>query len=80
MSNSFGQIFRITIFGESYGESIGVVIDGCPPGILIDPKEIEEALKKGEARYLPGITSERTESNEFKIKSGVFNGFSTGAP
>lgn len=80
MSNSFGKIFRITIFGESHGESIGVVIDGCPPGILIDPREIEETLKKGEARYLPGITSERKESNEFKIKSGVFNGFSTGAP
>ncbi len=80
MSNSFGKIFRITIFGESHGEAIGVVIDGCPPGILIDPQEIEETLKKGEARYLPGITSERKESNEFKIKSGIFNGFSTGAP
>ncbi len=80
MSNSFGQLFRITVFGESHGESIGVVIDGCPPGILIDPIEIEETLNKGEARFLPGITSERMESNEFKIKSGIFNGFSTGAP
>ena len=80
MSNSFGKLFRITVFGESHGESIGVVIDGCPPGIPIDPIEIEETLKKGEARFLPGITSERIESNEFKIKSGIFNGFSTGAP
>lgn len=78
-SNSFGNVFRFTTFGESHGSCIGVVIDGCPSGIAIDKKEIEEELSKrspGKHKY----TSKRKENDEVKIVSGVFDGYSTGAP
>lgn len=77
-SNSFGSLFKITTFGESHGESIGVVIDGCPSGLEICEKEIQQALE----RRKPGrmLTSPRKESDEAHILSGVFEGKTTGAP
>ncbi|MFI5222316.1 MAG: chorismate synthase [Bacteroidia bacterium] len=77
--NSFGEIFRITTFGESHGEAVGVVIDGCPPLIPVDLKFIRSELR----RRKPGqssITSSRQEKDEFEILSGVFEGKTTGAP
>jgi len=78
-SNSFGQFFRITTWGESHGPGIGVVIDGCPPGIAIELDVIATDLKKrapgGSAYVTP-----RKEADIPEILSGVFNGFSTGAP
>jgi len=79
MGNTFGKIFRITTFGESHGKGIGVVIDGCPPGIRIDHDFIQRELsrrKPGQSR----ITTARKESDEFEIQSGVFEGRSTGTP
>ena len=77
--NSFGDIFRITTFGESHGEGVGVVIDGCPPGIEIDLKYIQAELdrrKPGQSK----ITTQRKEDEEFSILSGVFENKSTGTP
>ena len=79
MANSFGRQFNITLFGESDGKGIGVVLNGCPSGIEID----EEFLQKEADRQRPGqsaITTARQEKNQFQILSGVFNHTSTGAP
>ncbi|MFN8278145.1 MAG: chorismate synthase [Chitinophagales bacterium] len=77
--NSFGVLFRITTFGESHGEGIGVVIDGCPAGLTIDIPSIQAELE----RRRPGqsaITSARKETDEVTILSGLFEGATTGAP
>ena len=79
MGNSFGKIFRITTYGESHGKGIGVVIDGCPAGITIDELFIRAELD----RRRPGqskITTQRNETDECVILSGVFEGKSTGTP
>ena len=77
--NSFGQIFRITTFGESHGGVVGAVVDGCPPGIKISEDEIQKELD----RRKPGqssITTSRKEEDEIKMMSGVFEGRTTGTP
>ncbi len=79
MSNSFGNIFKITTFGESHGKSIGVIIDGCPAGLLIDEAFIQSELdrrKPGQSK----ITTQRKEPDTFQILSGTFEGKSTGTP
>ncbi len=79
MSNSFGQIFRITTSGESHGKGLGVIIDGCPAGVEIDLAFIQSEL----TRRKPGqskIVTQRKEEDEFEILSGVFEGKSTGTP
>src|SRR5579872_1111188 len=79
MGNSFGKIFRITTFGESHGAAIGVIIDGCPAGLVIDESFIQSELdrrKPGQSK----ITTQRKEDDTFKILSGIFEGKSTGAP
>lgn len=79
MGNSYGKIFRITTFGESHGQAIGVIIDGCPAGLQIDEAFIQSELsrrKPGQSR----ITTQRKEDDSFKILSGVFEGMSTGMP
>lgn len=78
-SNFFGQIFRITTFGESHGIGIGVVIDGCPSNIPITEEEINLELMKRR----PGMnayTSPRKEKDQVQILSGVYEGKTTGAP
>lgn len=77
--NSFGQTFRITTFGESHGEAIGVIIDGCPPNIDVDINFIQSELDKRK----PGqskITTQRKESDTVSILSGIFQGKTTGTP
>jgi chorismate synthase len=77
--NSFGNIFKITTFGESHGNSLGVVIDGVLPNIEFDYQLVQADLDKRK----PGqskITTERIEDNEFEILSGLFEGRTTGAP
>lgn len=79
MFNSFGNLFRITTFGESHGLVIGVVIDGCPAGIKVDDKFIQKELdrrKPGQSK----ITTARKESDQVEIVSGVFEGKTTGMP
>ncbi|MBD3351866.1 MAG: chorismate synthase [Candidatus Lokiarchaeota archaeon] len=77
--NTFGKLFRVTTFGESHGKLIGVVVDGCPAGMEIDEKLIQEDLN----RRRPGqndISTPRKEKDILQIMSGVVNGVSTGAP
>jgi chorismate synthase len=79
MSNSYGTLFRITTFGESHGPAIGVIIDGCPAGLLIDDAFIQSELdrrKPGQSK----ITTQRKEDDVFRILSGTFEGKSTGTP
>jgi chorismate synthase len=77
--NSFGQVFRITTFGESHGEAIGVIIDGCPSNLEVDLGFIQADLDKRK----PGqskITTQRKESDTVQILSGIFEGKTTGSP
>jgi chorismate synthase len=77
--NSFGQLFRITTFGESHGGAVGVVIDGCPPGLALSEGDIQPELD----RRRPGqsaITTPRNEEDVIQILSGVFEGRTTGTP
>jgi chorismate synthase len=77
--NSFGDLFRITTFGESHGTALGVVIDGCLPGVDIDENVILAEL----ARRKPGqssITTARNEDEQVEILSGIFEGKTTGNP
>jgi chorismate synthase len=77
--NTYGQLFRITTFGESHGPALGVVIDGCPSNLSIDLDFIQAELNKRK----PGqsvITTKRNEDESFEILSGVFEGKTTGAP
>src|SRR5438067_11493070 len=79
MGNTFGQLFRVTTFGESHGGGIGVVIDGCPPKIEIS----ETDLKREIDRRRPGqskITTQRKEEDRCEILSGVFEGKTLGTP
>lgn len=77
--NSFGQLFRITTFGESHGEATGAIVDGCPPGLTLSEKDIQPDLdrrKPGQSK----ITTYRKEADAIHILSGVFNGKTTGTP
>lgn len=77
--NTFGNIFRLTTFGESHGDAIGGVVDGMPAGIEIDLEFIQQELN----RRRPGqskITTSRQEADQVEILSGVFEGKSTGCP
>ncbi len=77
--NSFGQNFKITTCGESHGGAVGVIIDGCPPGLEITLEEIQYELD----RRKPGqsaITTPRKEEDTIHVLSGIFNGKTTGTP
>jgi chorismate synthase len=79
MGNTFGQLFRVTTFGESHGGGLGVVIDGCPPRIEISEAEIQRDLD----RRRPGqskLTTQRKEEDRCEILSGVFEGKTLGTP
>ncbi len=76
--NSFGKIFRISIYGESHSTGVGVIIDGCPPGVPIKPEMFTEDLKKRQGGKKG--TTPRKESDIPEIISGVFNDYSTGTP
>jgi len=77
--NSFGQVFRITTFGESHGPALGVVIDGCPAGLELTREEIQAELN----RRKPGqnaLTTPREEGDQVEILSGLFEDKTTGTP
>lgn len=85
--NSFGTKFKVTAFGESHGNALGVIVDGVPSGIKIDSNKIQNALN----RRKPGVSTNgsglvnsavtgRKENDKAEILSGIFNGFSTGTP
>jgi len=77
--NSFGRLFRVHIFGESHGESVGIVIDGCPAGISIDHKQIYDDLERRKGGLQKGTTP-RKEDDIPVFKSGLFNDTTTGSP
>ncbi|APC97161.1 chorismate synthase [Francisella frigiditurris] len=77
--NTFGNLFRVTTCGESHGDSLAAIIDGCPPNIPLTEEDIQIELdrrKPGQSKY----TTQRKEPDEVKIISGVFEGKTTGTP
>ena len=77
--STLGTIFRITTWGESHGKALGVVIDGCPAGLILEETHIQAFLD----RRKPGssnITTTRKEEDQVEILSGVFEGRTTGTP
>lgn len=77
--NSFGKIFKLTTYGESHGNSIGGILEGCPPNVTIDLDAIQYELD----RRKPGqsaIVTQRKESDNVEILSGIFEGKTTGTP
>jgi chorismate synthase len=77
--NSFGRIYRVSIFGESHGPSVGVIIDGCPPGIDLHENDFINDLERRKGGLQKGTTP-RKEDDIPVFTSGVFNGKTTGAP
>jgi len=77
--NSFGRIFRVTIFGESHGEAVGVNIDGCPAGLPLSLEDFVEDLDRRKGGIQKGTTP-RKEDDLPIFKSGIFNKKTTGAP
>ena len=74
--NTFGRVFRFTTWGESHGPAIGVVVDGCPPGIALTEEDIQPWLdrrKPGQSKF----TTQRREPDQVRILSGVFEGKTT---
>lgn len=77
--NTFGNLFKVTTFGESHGEALGGIIDGCPPGIELDFEAIQSEME----RRKPGqssIVTQRKENDEVQFLSGIFEGKTTGTP
>jgi len=77
--NSFGELFRISTFGESHGGAVGVVVDGCPPGLAISTEEIQAQIDRRKTGQ-SDITSPRKEQDAVQILSGIFEGRTTGTP
>ncbi|HMK27543.1 MAG TPA: chorismate synthase [Chitinophagaceae bacterium] len=77
--NSFGRIFRISIFGESHGESVGIVIDGCPAGLSLTVEDLLPDLERRKGGTQKGTTPRKEEDLPI-FKSGIFNDKTTGAP
>lgn len=77
--NTFGKLFTVTTFGESHGPALGCIVDGCPPGLALSSDILQRDLdrrKPGQSRY----TTQRRETDEVEILSGVFEGLTTGTP
>jgi len=77
--NTLGKLFTVTTFGESHGEALGCIIDGCPPGLALSASDLQPDLnrrKPGQSRY----TTQRREDDEVEILSGVLDGVTTGTP
>ena len=79
MSNTFGELFKVTTFGESHGPAVGLVIDGCPPGLKVDLEAITTDLTRRRTAQSK-LVSQRNEPDEVEILSGVFDGVTTGTP
>lgn len=77
--SSIGKVFRITTWGESHGETVGAVIDGCPPGLELSPNDVQKELDRrrpGQSR----LTTQRREADRIRIMSGLFEGRTLGTP
>ena len=79
MSSNFGTLFRVSTFGESHCKAVGVVIDGCPPGLQLEESDIQKQLD----RRRPGqskLTTDRQEKDQVSILSGTEHGITLGSP
>ena len=79
VGNCFGDLYKITTFGESHGKLVGVVVDGCPPGLKLDLEEIQYELdrrKPGQSK----VTTQRKEKDRLHVNSGIYDGKTTGHP
>ena len=79
MGSSFGTLFRITTWGESHGPGLGVVVEGCPPRLPLEARDVQVELDRrrpGQSR----ITTQRREQNRVEIVSGVYDGLTLGTP
>ena len=79
MASTFGTLFRVTTFGESHGGGVGVVVDGCPPRLALEPSDVQADLDRrrpGQSR----LVTQRAESDTAEILSGTFGGYTTGTP
>ena len=77
--STYGNIFKITTWGESHGKAVGVVVDGCPAGVPLCEEDIQFFLdrrKPGQSAY----TTQRNEDDKVEILSGIFEGKTTGTP
>jgi chorismate synthase len=79
MSSSFGTLFRVTTFGESHGQGVGAVVDGCPPGISLSETDIQPQLDRRRPAQSK-LTTSREEADRVAILSGVDNGLTLGTP
>jgi chorismate synthase len=79
MSSSFGTLFRVTTFGESHGQGVGAVVDGCPPGIALNETDIQPQLDRRRPAQST-LTTSRNEADRVTILSGIDNGLTLGAP
>ncbi len=77
--NSFGRLFRMTIFGESHGVGVGLVLDGCPAGLSLKPEDFDVDIERRKGGIRKGTTP-RQESDLPIFKTGIFNDRTTGAP
>ncbi len=79
MYKTFGKMFQVTTWGESHGDAIGVVVDGCPPLLCVEPQDIQKELDRRKPAQ-SDITSQRKEHDKVEILSGVFEGRTLGTP
>jgi len=77
--NTFGQVFRVTTWGESHGKALGAVVDGCPPGLPLSASDIQQDLDRRRPREAPASTKRR-EPDHVELLSGTFEGMTTGTP
>src|SRR5664279_3315867 len=77
--NSFGRLFRMTIFGESHGEGVGLILDGCPAGLILKQEDFNIDIERRKGGIQKGTTP-RQESDLPIFKSGIFQDKTTGAP
>ncbi len=76
--NTFGRLFRVSVFGESHGIGVGVLVDGCPPGIIVDVSDFEADLSRRKSGAKG--TTPRIEEDKPELISGIYNGYTTGSP
>jgi chorismate synthase len=77
--NTFGQVFKITTWGESHGKALGVIVDGCPPGLPLGESDIQQDLDRRRPQSAPSSTP-RKEPDQVQLLSGTFEGVTTGTP
>jgi len=78
-ANTIGVMYRVTSFGESHGRCVGAIVDGCPAGLKVSEETIQRELEKRRT-HQSSFSTQREEEDKVEIISGVFNGFTTGAP